>query len=398
MRGVLGSDPVGVAQSLAALAVSSITAVGAGVALASVTGTLEELPGLLVLVPAAIGMRGNIFGALGSRLSTAIHSGLFVLSRRTDGVVGQNVVAALVSSLATSAFLAPAAKFVGVVFGLESTISVADLVVVSIVGGLLGSLVVLLVALALAALSAARGWDLDNVNAPIVSAVGDLVTLPALILGTVLVRRGDVTNTVAVLAVVATVALVVLVARSELTVAWDVLRESLPVLALSGVLLSIAGVVIEAQFDEFASTPALLILVPAALSSAGAIGGILSSQLASKLHLGVIEARPLPESSAWTDVRVAVTVAVPVFVLNGLLAAVGATLFGLVSPGWATLVAVSFVGGMSATLVVVAIAYYGTIAAVRAGLDPDNHGIPIVTSAVDLVGAWALVLAVSALT
>ena len=62
------------------------------------------------------------------------------------------------------------------------------------------------------------------------------------------------------------------------------------------------------------------------------------------------------------------------------------------------LVAVSFVGGMSATFVVVAIAYYGTIAAVRAGLDPDNHGIPIVTSAVDLVGAWALVLAVSALT
>ncbi len=389
---------MGIAQSLAALMVSSVTAVGAGVALASVTGTLEELPGLLVLVPAAIGMRGNIFGALGSRLSTAIHTGLFVVSRRVDGVVGQNVVAALVSSLATSAFLAPAAKLVGVAFGLDSTISVADLMVISVIGGLLGSAVVLLVALALAALSATRGWDLDNVNAPIVSAVGDLVTLPALVLGTVLVQRGVVTNLVAVLSVVVAVAATVAIGRSDLSIAWGVLRESLPVLALAGVLLSIAGVVIERQFEAFSAEPALLILVPAALSSAGAIGGILSSQLASKLHLGVIDPRPLPDASARTDLRLAIAIAVPVFVLNGLLASAGAAVFALASPGWSTLVAVSFVGGMAATVVVVAIAYYGTIAAVRLGLDPDNHGIPIVTSAVDLVGAWALVLAVMALT
>ncbi|MEM9056680.1 MAG: efflux RND transporter permease subunit, partial [Pseudomonadota bacterium] len=64
---------------------------------------------------------------------------------------------------------------------------IVGLALFNAVGGLLGSLVVLLVALALAALAATRGWDLDNVNAPVVSAVGDLVTLPALVLGTVLV-------------------------------------------------------------------------------------------------------------------------------------------------------------------------------------------------------------------
>jgi len=45
-----------------------------------------------VLIPAAIGMRGNIFGALGSRLGTAIHTGTFTLSRRRSTVVGQNVL------------------------------------------------------------------------------------------------------------------------------------------------------------------------------------------------------------------------------------------------------------------------------------------------------------------
>ena len=47
----------------------------AGLTLGGITGTLERLPGLLVLIPAAIAVRGTIFGAMGSRLGTAIHTG-----------------------------------------------------------------------------------------------------------------------------------------------------------------------------------------------------------------------------------------------------------------------------------------------------------------------------------
>ena len=43
-------------------------------------------------------------------------------------------------------------------------------------------------------------------------------------------------------------------------------------------------------------------------------------------------------------------------------------------------------------LFVLAVAYYGTLAAFRVGLDPDNYGIPLVTSSVDFVGALALVV------
>ena len=54
------------AQTLTALAVNSTTSLVAGVCLGALTGTFERLPGLLVLVPAAIGLRGNVFSALGS--------------------------------------------------------------------------------------------------------------------------------------------------------------------------------------------------------------------------------------------------------------------------------------------------------------------------------------------
>ncbi len=52
-------------------------------------------------------------------------------------------------------------------------------------------------------------------------------------------------------------------------------------------------------------------------------------------------------------------------------------------------------GGL-ATLFAVLVAYYSTMAAFRFGLDPDTYGIPVVTSSLDLVGAFTLVLAMVA--
>jgi mgtE-like transporter len=58
------------------------------------------------------------------------------------------------------------------------------------------------------------------------------------------------------------------------------------------------------------------------------------------------------------------------------------------------MVEVSLIGGFIATGFALLIAYYGSIAAYRLGLDPDNHGIPLITSSMDLVGAIALILAI----
>src|SRR6184192_4083041 len=102
VRALLGSDVASVGQGLAALLVSSAGDLLAGLTLGAITHTLEALPGLLVLVPAAIGMRGNIFGALGSRLGTAIHTGTFSLARRRDTIVGQNVLSALTLTFVVS--------------------------------------------------------------------------------------------------------------------------------------------------------------------------------------------------------------------------------------------------------------------------------------------------------
>src|SRR5258706_1177476 len=107
---VVRADPSGVRAGFGALLISSGGDLVAGITLGSITHTLNSLPGLLVLVPAAIGMRGNVFGGLGSRLGTLIHTGTFRVSRRLDTPVGQHMSAAILSSLSTAALLAVLAK------------------------------------------------------------------------------------------------------------------------------------------------------------------------------------------------------------------------------------------------------------------------------------------------
>jgi mgtE-like transporter len=73
------------------------------------------------------------------------------------------------------------------------------------------------------------------------------------------------------------------------------------------------------------------------------------------------------------------------------------TALGQASPGLPQMVAASLVGGLGAVLFVIAVAYYGTIAAFRFGVDPDTYGVPVVTSSVDFVGALCLILVIVAL-
>lgn len=394
---LFGSDSRDVVHSLVALAVLALTAVIAGVTLGESTATLEEFPGLLLMVPAAIALRGNIYGALGSRLGTAIHTGTFRITVRPGTVVGENVLASLILTLTVSLALAILAKATAVVFGIADAISLADFIVISLIGGLIASVAVLVAALLLAAGSVRYGWDPDNVTAPLVTAVGDLATVPALIIASMLITDGLTVSVVA--------AVLVIVGLGSLFAGWKfgrselraILAESFPVLVIAVLLDLIAGITVEKRLDDFVDLPALLVLLPAYLAAAGALGGILSSRLSSKLHLGLLAPSRFPGRTARADVAAMGILAVPIFVLCGLLAAGFGSLFGLAGPSVLQLVAAAVLGGVTASAIAILVAYYSTVAAVRFGLDPDTYGIPLVTSVLDLVGAFTFILAIELL-
>jgi mgtE-like transporter len=227
-----------------------------------------------------------------------------------------------------------------------------------------------------------------------VTAAGDMVTLPSLFLATYLIDFRIATPILGWLTVVVAVVSLVGALRSGHQLVRRIVRESLPVLIIAGLVDVIAGLTIEHRLESFLTFPALLVLIPPFLEDTGALGGILASRLASKLHLGIIEPTAAPQRPARDDFVLVAFFALPVFVLVALSADLASVVFDRASPGPLRMVEISLLGGFLATSVAMIVAYYGSIAAFRLGLDPDNHGIPLLTSTMDLVGAVTLILAV----
>jgi mgtE-like transporter len=382
-------------QGLVAMLLASVASLGAGVTLGFITDTLERLPGLMVMVPAAIAARGNVFGALASRLGTMIHAGLFTPSREREGGLYQNVFAAGVLTLSVSFLMAVLAKTLAVAFGVTS-ISILDFVVIAILGGVLSSVFVLLLTIGLAVQAQRQGWDLDSVAAPLITSAGDVLTIPAIYAASFAVGLRWVTPSLATLCIAATVWVTVRGFLTDLAATRRILRESLPILTVAATIDILAGLVIESRLGEFVAFPVLLILLPPILGDAGGLGGILAARLSSKLHLGVITPRGLPEAPALLDFALVFLFTVLVFPAVGAAADLIAGVLGIASPGLGTVVGITLMAGVMATSVAAIVAYYSAVTTTRLGLDPDSFGIPLITASMDFVGVVALIVAISA--
>lgn len=384
-----------ISHGLVSLVLSTVGELAAGVALGAMTGTLEKLPGLLILLPAANSIRGSIFGAMSSRLGTSIHTGLFEPTTEREGVLYQNVLSASVLTLSVSLIFGLLAKGVALTLGIAS-INVIDLVVISVLGGIASSLLVGALSVVLALAANTYRWDLDSVATPAITAIGDMVTIPALYAATFAVGLSFVTPAVFAFALVTTVLVTAVGLRSKLLGVRRVVRESLPILVATGILSLFAGVVIQSRADRFLTYPAFLVLIPALLSDTGALAATLSSRLASKLHLGALDPRGFPQGLAFLDSSIVLLFGVWVFALAAIGAHFASTFVGLASPGLGRMLGVGIVAGIVATLVLIVLAYYVAIATYRLGLDPDNHGVPVVTCASDLTAMMALLIALVA--
>jgi mgtE-like transporter len=389
--GYLTEEKETLGQGFASLFISSIGELVAGIALAGISGMLEELVGLAVLIPAAIGMRGAIFGAMGSRLSTSIQTGLFSFNLRR-GVLAENVQAAAVLSLLSGVFLAFLARYLSDILGVATELSVLDYVVLSTVGGVIAGVLLLGITVFVARASVARGWDMDNIAAPMLTAAGDILTLPSLVLATLLIGIPIFSDVLALVFIVAAAAVAVLAVRLGARNLRRIFAESLPILALTGVVMILVGVALEDRRDQFLTFGALLVLLPAFLQEGGALGGILSSRLSSKIHLGLLAPKGLPSISAFRDFALIYTFAAGVYLFIGGASHFVAVALGENSPGLLLMLGISALAGLIATTAAVLAAYYGSVASYRLGLDPDTYGIPIITAAVDLLGFMGLII------
>jgi mgtE-like transporter len=376
-------------QGLVALALSTIAGFVAGLTLQGIGGTLASLPGFLILIPAAVGMRGTIFGAIGARLGTENAAGTFEISFRREGPLARNVEVAVLTTFSSSLWLAFLAKLAAAASG-QPSISLGDLITISVVGGVLGSVFILGITIALSVLSHRKGWDLDSVSTPMVTALGDMATLPTLYLAARLLPHRGLAVPLVIVCVVAAVYATVRSYGTGDRVVRRIVLEMTGVILLTPLLDIVSGAVQEGRLPELRAVPVLLVLIPPFVSQAGALGGIFASRISSKLQLGVVTPSGLPEVPALVDASIVLGLGIAVFTLIGAVAVVLSALTGHASAHPALVIASTLLAGLLATPLTIVISYYLAIVSYRFGLDPDNQTVPIITSVMDLAGVACL--------
>jgi len=151
----------------------------AGFTLCNMENFLRSLPGLIIMVPAMMNLRGAINGALVSRLGSGVHMGVINFNER--GEMRENLKAVLLLSVILPALIAAFAHIFCIAIGFES-IGIPKLIFISVAVGLLSGAVLSLLSILITYLAFKRGIDPDNVTSPLLATFGDVLTISFLFL------------------------------------------------------------------------------------------------------------------------------------------------------------------------------------------------------------------------
>ncbi|MCU4752606.1 magnesium transporter [Halobacteria archaeon AArc-curdl1] len=166
-----------------------------------------------------------------------------------------------------------------------------------------------------------------------------------------------------------------------------------PLLAGLSILQMVSGSVLESFEAVLLTNPALLILVPVQIGTAGNLGSIMCSRLSTQLHLGTFELA-LDNRDVRSNSAAVLGLGLTVFTLVG----VAAWAIGRVLGGSLTLLEVltiSLVSGTLLSLFVVVVSLLSVSASFRLGYNPDDTTIPVVTNVCDITGVLILFAVIS---
>ncbi|MFZ2070099.1 MAG: magnesium transporter [Halobacteriota archaeon] len=375
----------------------AFTGLLAGIALSAMSGMLQLLPGLMILIPPAIGMRGNVYSALVSRLGTSMHLGLFSPTLKKGGVLQLNAHASLILTLIFSIILGFLAKLVAEAFGVFS-IPLHEFILISVIGGLISGIVLLGISILVSITGYNRNWNIDNVSSPIITSAGDMITIPSLFFAASLILKLNKLKFMGWLSPVTLLSILfislycaVKVLKSNNVELRRILFESIPMLLICGTLSTFAGIILNMKLEQLIANTAILVMVPPFLGVNNGLGGILSARLSSMLHIGTVNPQKFPDRRVSANFTVIYLLSLLIFSVVGGMSYVVTLPAG--TQGVLELLALSILGGVLCTTFLNFASYYIAIISFRFGLDPDNETIPLITSLTDVVGVLCLLFA-----
>jgi len=337
------------------------------------------IPGLLMIVPALIDMRGNIYGAFVARLSSKLHLGEIKNLRDKKVKIGVKSVQSLAYS---------AAFVVGIFAGIFAFLSTEKLIYVLFIPAIIlttnfftTSILSPLTAF-IGIKSYQKGWNPDNVGVPLISSIGDLVTVLFIIaVGYIFLFIFHIP--ILIVGILSAILLYTLFTGKKVLKDDEgrkVYIQSMPILLLIAFLELITGGLWETN-----KIGIILLILPPTLETLGNIGSVYSSRLSSFIYLGFVEPSLVLRGKY---IRKEIF---SIFILSVIVySLISIFVFGI-SRSLKSIFMIWSSAFLSIFLILI-ISYYLTIGSLRIKLDPDNVVVPVITTLADIIGTTSIIL------
>ena len=337
-------------------------------------------PAILIILPGLMGLRGNVFGSLGSRISTRLYIGDLEPSIR-ERHVSNNILLSIVASSLPAFIL----WLISVIKLQNPALDALEIVISSsvFIGLILGIATAGVVILAFR-----RKVDPDNVAGPAITTIADMVSIPGLILFILLFERFS--SLVHILFIIVLIFLIASTSSIWRFEERSIAREVFTIVTILAIFQSFTGATLQTFSHIIYSSLILSFAYPAIIGSLGNYGSIIAARTSTKLHLGEITGRitrdDLKEILSFASISPILSVLI--IILSWLLAfltglPVETLIFWKIILIFASVYIPLSVG-------IMLLSYHISVLLYNRRIDPDNGGIPAITTIADLAGTFAI--------
>ncbi len=156
----------------------------AGTILAYHTDKLLFIPGMLILLPGFLEMRGNISGSLASRLSSGLFLGVIKPNQFKTKIIRGNLIASFLLVIFVSLTLGLLAYlFNYIIF----KVSIPKIILLALIAGIIANIIEVILTLFFTFYLFRKGYDPNNIMGPFLTTTGDITSILALLIALVIV-------------------------------------------------------------------------------------------------------------------------------------------------------------------------------------------------------------------